>query len=138
MFRLKTLQIRISQIYKMGLEDKTNISRRFIKQYILQPSSTGQYEAGDAKRSDPETETEISAEELADIQANLEANGIHWNEKRDPLITVQGTAQVNMFLRYYMLTPCQIFFYCQCFVCKGGFFAAGTLMYTVQPLFLGN
>ena len=92
MFQLKTLQIRISQTYRMGLEEKQKVSRRFIKQYIL--SSTGQYEAGHAKRSDPEMGKEISEEEMAEIQANLRANGIHWNETSQPLITVKGTAQV--------------------------------------------
>jgi len=84
-------QIRISQTYRMGLEEKQKVSRRFIKQYIL--SSTGQYEAGHAKRSDPEMGKEISEEEMAEIQANLRANGIHWNETSQPLITVKGTAQ---------------------------------------------
>ena len=109
MMRLTNLQIRISQTYRMGLEDKTNISRRFIKQYVS--SSTGQYVTGRAKRSEPEMVSEISEEELAEIQDNLRANGIHWNETNQPLITVKGTAQVKSF-----------------YVSLLGFFVLGTLL----------
>ena len=96
--KIETLQIRMSQAYRMGFQDhhtSPHVSRLFIKKYIL--SATGQYETGHAKRSVPELVAEIKwKEELANIQANLRSNGIMWNETSQPFITVKGTAQVHM------------------------------------------
>ena len=98
MFSSKTLQIRMSQAYRMGFQDhftSPNVSRLFIKKYI--PSATGQYETGHTKKSVPEMAAEIKwNEELAKIQANLKSHGIKWNETSQPFITVKGTAQVHI------------------------------------------
>ena len=94
-FRLKTLQIRMSQAYRMGFQDiarSAAVSRLFIQKHFL--AATG--EDQDHKRQlraamEMEGRWEV---EFAKIKANLTANGIKWNDTSQPFITVDGTAQV--------------------------------------------
>ena len=91
--RLKTLQIRMSQAYRMGFQDiarSSAVSRLFIQKYFLAATGEDQDDKLNQKAA-----TEINWEvEFAKIKKNLTANGIKWNDTSQPFITVDGTAQV--------------------------------------------
>ena len=92
MLILKTLQIRMSQAYRMGFQDiarDSHISREFIKKYVLAQS-------GEDDEDNVKPRIGLNwEEELAKIQKNLKSHNITWNETSQPFITVDGTAQVT-------------------------------------------
>ena len=89
----------MSQAYRMGFQDiarSSDVSRLFMHKYFK--SVTGEdilTDMTDILRLRM-AETELDwEEELAKVKANLSSHGIDWDEKSQPFITVNGTAQVS-------------------------------------------
>ena len=91
----------MSQAYRMGFQDiarSSDVSRLFMHKYFK--SVTGEDILTDRQTDDilrlRMAETELDwEEELAKVKANLSSHGIDWDEKSQPFITVNGTAQVS-------------------------------------------